>query len=37
MLALNFKLAVNMFQLIYALKKAQQLTVTNAFPAQHFI
>jgi hypothetical protein len=35
MLALNFRLAVNMLQLIYALKK-QQLTVSNAFPAQDF-
>jgi hypothetical protein len=31
-LALNFRLAVNMLQLIYALK-IQQLTVSNAFPA----
>jgi hypothetical protein len=37
LLALNFRLAVNMLQLIYALKKAQQLTVSNAFPAQDFI
>jgi hypothetical protein len=33
-LALNFRLAIYMLQLIYALKKAQQLSVSNAFPAQ---
>jgi hypothetical protein len=32
--ALNFRLAVNM---LLRFKKAQQLTVSNAFPAQDFI
>jgi hypothetical protein len=37
-LGLNFRLAVNMLQLInLRFKKAQQLTVFNAFPAQDFI
>jgi hypothetical protein len=35
-LALNFRLAVNMLQEL-RFKKAQQLTVSNAFPARDFI
>jgi hypothetical protein len=36
-LALNFRLAVNMLQINLRFKKAQQLTVSNAFPAQDYI